>query len=227
MPVETVPIRPIRDVELVKELVAATKHVDRDDLVARLVSSDALLEGHFQLLSGLHSSVFLRFRNFVADGDNLAWATGRIATAIRQQGLRFDAIVCPDTAGSLLADEIAAAFGRDNQSVLPVETSASNEPLENFVGASPRPTDRVLIINDILTTGNGVRAMRQAIQSTGASCIGVGLFACRVENPETVLGSPTLPAVWLFSLKVEQVSISNCKQCKIGDVEPIEARTLN
>jgi orotate phosphoribosyltransferase len=227
MPIEIVAVEPIKDADRVNALVSATRHVpSKTDLVRRLISSNALLEGHFKLLSGLHSDVFLRFRNFVADEDNLEWATQLISTAVRQGTQRFDAIVSPDSAGSLLAIEVAESFGRDGR-VLPLRTNAANEPTEVFVAASTRSTDRVLLINDILTTGNGVRVMRRAVEDTGAQVIALALFATRVPDPAAVLDNPSFPIVWLLTLDVEQWTLAQCRQCNAGKTEIVDARVLN
>lgn len=226
MPAETLSVRAILDTARVASLVVATPYVDRNELVSRLASSHALLEGHFRLLSGLHSDVFLRFRNFVEDGDNLEWAAHALATALRQRGQRFDSIVCPDSAGSLLASQIAESFGRVDR-VLTLRTNAANEPTEVFAAASTRASDRVLLINDILTTGNGVRTMRRAVENTGAQVTGLGLFASRVPDPVTVLGTPPFAVTWLFNLDVVQAQLTQCHQCQAGANAIVEARELN
>ena len=228
-------VTPVTDASAIREMVRvqpAFAHL-QDELVSRIVASECLLRGHFQLLSLVHTDIFLRFRSFVSKPGNLQWLSDSIATAIRQQGIRFDAVAAPDTAGSLLASGIAESFGKGDDFLL-IETGINGRPTNRFIDARPRAGEKVLAVNDLVTSGEGGRAIIHTIEETGARVVGFALFATRAANPEVVLRSNGTPVTWMFSLDANQhgeagsaMNRNQCPLCKEAGSDPIEARLLN
>lgn len=146
-----------------------------DDVLRLFESCGALLHGHFVLTSGRHAETY--FEKF----DVLRWPThvealcAEIATRVRAAGIAVDVVLGPTTLGIVLAYEVAkqlgvpAAYGEkgsDNTRILrrPGHLSADM---------------RVLVVDDVLTTGGSVRECVTLIRSVGAALVGVGVLVDR------------------------------------------------
>jgi orotate phosphoribosyltransferase len=218
----------ITDVKSVDSLVAEVYLGKRDDLVAALAESEALLRGHFRLLSGRHSDTFFRFRNFASWTGQATWMR-QLSEQIRQSGVRFDIIVAPETAGSIIASSLAERGGTGStESVLLLRVDSDGEPTTEFLADRPRAADQVLIVNDVLTTGHGVSTMRSAVDETGAEIVGLALFATRIESLETTGYAPTPRLFPAVRLAVTDYDPSECPLCRSGSLDDIlESRDLN
>ena len=238
MIVPTLVATPIGEIEEVRGLVKVNPAFQgrdfEDDLVRRLFDSGCILRGHFRLQSLQHSDLFLRFRDFSDFADNRAWAAQHLAEAIRQLGIRFQSIAAPDTAGSQLADEIGETMTLSSR-ILLLETDGSNHITTSFVGDQVRFGERVLLVNDVVTAGAGVRTMMQAVDSAGGRVEGLGIFASRATtNPAVPLENVPFPVACLFTLVAANHGApggpdneKSCPICQSGQTEIIEARYLN
>ncbi len=237
MKMPTLVATPVQDLDEVRSLIkvnpAFPSEEFENDLVRRLGESGCLLRGHFRLQSLHHSDLFLRFRDFSDYGENRAWAGRHLAEAIRQLGIRFQSIVAPDTAGSQLAEEIGNTFMSDR--VLILETDTSNRITTSFVGSGVRFGERVLLVNDVVTAGAGVRTMKQAVENSRGSVAGLGIFCSRATtNPAVPMENVTFPVASLFTLLAENHGMpgaleneKSCPICATGEIEVTEARFLN
>ncbi|MEX2238696.1 MAG: phosphoribosyltransferase family protein [Dehalococcoidia bacterium] len=235
MEVSTLSARPIETLEALADLVKVSPRFKflEDELVGRLFRSGCILKGHFRLQSLQHSDVFLRFRTFASNPENLSWVANHLAQALRQNGDRFDVIVAPDTAGGLLADAIAEAANLSSSS-LTLKTDLDNRVTTSFVGDSVRNGDRALLVNDILTTGEGVHTARTAVEQAGGEVVSLALFANRAADPFTTKASGPFPAMWLFTLDVKNYgepwssrNADQCPECLKENNDFLEARLLN
>jgi len=223
---------PVVDKTRLNELIEMEEQFShlRDALIERLATSGCILEGHFRLQSRQHSSIFLRFRNFAADPRNLTWLGGILATTIRQSGRRFDSIVAPDTAGSLLAFAIGEVLGKEDK-VLLLQTDYDHHVTQEFVADRVRSGDRILLVNDILTTGQGVDVMMRAIRQYAGSTVGLALFSSRDKGVYVPDGG--LPIYRVFRLITENYGAPGednqkvCPLCHKNEDDLLEASLLN
>ncbi len=166
----------------------------------------ALLDGHFRLSSGSHSNRFVqKFR--ILESPPLVEAVARaIADAFRY--VRPTVVVSAAVGGIVLGYEVARQLGTD---AIFVEK-------ENGVATLRRsfhldPSDRALVVEDVVTTGMSVREVIEVVRSYGASVAGVGVI---VERGSADFGVPTHA---LLELPIESFDAADCPQCKAG--EPI------
>jgi orotate phosphoribosyltransferase len=172
----------------------------------------AILKGHFLLTSGLHSPVYwekfkvLQFPNYTEQLCKF------IADHFRQQ--KIQVVAGPTTGGIILAFEVARQLGVRG---IFAEKEKSKERAFRR-GFSIDPGERVLIVDDILTTGGSIREVMAAVEKLGGIVIGIGVLVDRSEQ-NIEFGVP------LFScLRVETVAYSpqDCPLCaaKIPLVRP-------
>ena len=130
----------------------------------------AILKGHFLLASGLHSPVYwekfqvLQFPNYT---EQLCLM---IATHFLKQGIQL--VAGPTTGGIILAFEVARQLGV--RGIFAEKEGDSGRAFRR--GFSINPGERVLIVDDILTTGGSIREVMTAVTNQGGIVIGIGVL---------------------------------------------------
>jgi orotate phosphoribosyltransferase len=174
--------------------------------------SGAVLEGHFVLTSGRHSPVYwekFRVMQYPAYVQQLC---GMITDHFRNESIQL--VAGPTTAGIILAFEIARQLG-----VRAIYAEkAENKTFAFKRGAAISPGDRVLVVDDVLTTGGSIKEVIAAVKERKGTVVGVGVLVDRTEQ-KFDFGAP------LFGcLRAEAVSYppDKCPLCeaKIPLVKP-------
>ena len=137
--------------------------------------SGAILKGHFLLTSGLHSPVYWEKFRVLQFPEFTEQLCGMIANHFRGQGVEM--VAGPTTGGVILAHEVARQMGV--QSIF-----AEKEGEERIFrrGFSVEPDARVLVVDDVLTTGGSVHEVISAVKKMGGRVIGVGVLVDRSEH---------------------------------------------
>ncbi|HEX3704100.1 MAG TPA: orotate phosphoribosyltransferase [Vicinamibacterales bacterium] len=144
----------------------------RDELLDRFRKSGALLEGHFRLSSGLHSSGYLQCALVLQQPDS-AEALGR-AIAERARVWRPTVVLSPALGGVVIGHEVGRALG---VRALFAERQDGELTLRRGFVLSER--DRVLVIEDVLTTGKSTRETMQVARAAGAQIVGAASIVDR------------------------------------------------
>ncbi len=137
--------------------------------------SGALLKGHFRLTSGLHSPVYwekfrvLQFPNYTEPLCRM------IADHFRSQ--KVQVVAGPTTGGIILAFEVARQLG-----VRGIFAEKEGEERSFRRGFTVNPDERVLIVDDILTTGSSIREVIAAVKKLRGNIIGIGVLVDRSEQ---------------------------------------------
>jgi len=138
--------------------------------------SGAILEGHFLLTSGLHSPIYwekfrvLQYPNYTEQLCRL------IADHFREQ--RIQVVAGPTTGGIILAFEVARQLSI--RGIFAEKEGTSERAFQR--GFSIDPGERVLIVDDILTTGSSIREVMAAVAKQGGVVIGIGVLVDRSEQ---------------------------------------------
>ena len=144
----------------------------RDDLLRIFRQSGALLEGHFKLTSGLHSPGYLQCA-LVLQHPQHAEALGR-AIAERTKSLDATVVVSPALGGVVIGQEVGRALG-----VRAIFAERQDGALTLRRGFTLTDQDRVLVIEDVLTTGGSTRETMSVASATGARIVGAGAIVDR------------------------------------------------
>jgi len=136
----------------------------QDDVLDRFRSRGALLEGHFKLSSGLHSPSYLQCA-LVLQLPSDAEALGR-ALAARLPGITPTAVLSPALGGLIIGHEVARAFG-----VRAIFAERADGTLTLRRGFDLTPEDRVVVVEDVLTTGLSTRETMDVVRERGATVV--------------------------------------------------------
>jgi len=154
-----------------------------EDIVLGLFrESGALLEGHFLLSSGLHSGGYLQCA-LVLQHPQHAETLGRML-ADQLKLLNVTAILSPAIGGLIIGHEVARALG-----VRAIFAERQDKVLSLRRGFSLGPDDRVIVIEDVVTTGGSTKETVAVSESAGAEVIGAGTIIDR-SGGTAVLGVP-------------------------------------
>ena len=162
-----------------------------EQVIDQFKHTGALLEGHFQLSSGLHSTVYLQCA-LVLQHPEKAESFGRaIAEKYRDAGIQL--VASPAIGGIVIGHEVARALGAR---FVWTEREAGAMTLRR--GFTVAPGEKTLVVEDVITTGGSTRETIEALKLAGAADVGVPLSA-------------------LASLKVLSVDGAACDACKLGE----------
>jgi orotate phosphoribosyltransferase len=146
-----------------------------DEVLGIFKTAGAIKEGHFLLASGLHSPVYWeKFR--ILQYPHL---TEKLCRLIAQhfKGQKIDLVAGPTTGGIILAFEIARQLGA--RSIFAEKEGEVRVFRRDFEIA---PGERILIVDDILTTGSSLRETISAVAKQGGIVIGIGVLVDRSDE---------------------------------------------
>jgi orotate phosphoribosyltransferase len=179
--------------------------MDQSSVLALFRSSGALLEGHFRLSSGLHSDHYLQCA-LVLQHPPHAETLGR-ALADRLRPLGPTVVLSPALGGLIIGHEVARALG-----VRAIFAERQEGAMTLRRGFSLAPTDRIVVIEDVVTTGGSTRETMKVADGTGAVVSGAGAIVDRSGGAAT-LG---VPFHALARLEVPTYAPDACPLCAAG-----------
>lgn len=180
--------------------------MDAEQVINQFKTTGALLEGHFQLSSGLHSTVYLQCA-LVLQYPERAEAFGRaIAEKFRDQGIQL--VASPAIGGIVIGHEVARAMGAR---FVWTEREAGQMTLRR--GFTVAPGEKTLVVEDVVTTGGSTRDTIEALRRAGAEVVAAASIIDRSGGAADV----GVPLTALASLKVLSVEPSVCDACNLGE----------
>ncbi|WP_313434143.1 orotate phosphoribosyltransferase [Novosphingobium sp.] len=166
--------------------------MQEEEVLAEFRASKALLEGHFLLSSGRHSAYYLQCARVLMNPDR----AGRLAVALAAKlphDIRkaIDKVVSPAMGGVIIGQEMGRALQVD---AMFVERPTGTFELRR--GFSLEPGDKVLMVEDVVTTGLSSREAIKAIEEAGGEVIAAASLIDRSAGAVD-LGVPFFPLVAL------------------------------
>lgn len=163
----------------------------------------ALFSGHFQLSSGLHSGKYLQCA-LVLQYPQVASKLGK-ALAGLFPGEKIDSVIAPAVGGIIVAHEVARALR-----VKAIFTERVEGKMALRRGFSIVKGERVLVVEDVLTTGGSVKEVMEVVKSGGGLVVGVGVLVNR-SGGSVNLG---VKCQALLSLDIEVFPPRDCPLCR-------------
>jgi orotate phosphoribosyltransferase len=174
------------------------------DLERELSNRGAILSGHFRLSSGRHSNRFVQKFRILEDPRLVERVARSLAVAV--EPLAPTVVVSAAVGGIVLGYEMARQL--DTLAIF-VEKESGVAVLRR--GFALERGARVLVVEDVVTTGRSVREVIDVVHAVGADVVGVAII---VQRAAVDFG---VPAVALLDLPIASFDPSECPQCAAGE----------
>ena len=166
----------------------------------------AMLEGHFLLTSGRHSEYYIEKFNVLQHPQE----TQKLCEAMAEKykDAQIETVVGPVTGGILLAHETGKALG-----TRAIFTERENGLMTFRRGFKLKPGEKVLIVEDVVTTGGSIKEVIAAVHDAGGDVAGVSML---VDRSGGNLDFGGIPYSALLTLSVASFSPKDCPLCQKG-----------
>jgi orotate phosphoribosyltransferase len=151
--------------------------MDQEAVLALFRKAGALLEGHFRLTSGLHSDRYLQSALVLQYPDLAAQLGDALGAKVRDRGA--NAVLSPALGGIVIGQEVGRALG-----VRALFAERQDGALTLRRGFSLSSADRVLVVEDVVTTGGSTLETARVAEEAGATVVGAAAIVNRGADPE-------------------------------------------
>ncbi|MDR1926550.1 MAG: orotate phosphoribosyltransferase [Endomicrobium sp.] len=169
----------------------------------------ALLNGHFKLSSGLHSDTYFQSALILQYPREAANLAQELAKEIKKNNIAVDAVVSPALGGIIIGHEMGRAL---NTRAIFTERVDGKVSLRR--GFSVNDGERVLVVEDVITTGLSTREVIDVLKSIGAKVVAVVSLVDRSAK-KIDFG---IPRFSLLSLEIKNYKEEECSLCKEGSI---------
>ena len=184
------------------------------------MDANALLEGHFKLSSGNHSQFYLQSAKVLEDPKTAKLLAEALAEQIKASGLEIDTVCAPALGGLIAGFALAQALD-----VRYIFAERVNGEMNIRRGFEVKDGERVLMCEDIITTGGSAMEAASVVKELGGKIVGVAALAnrgfCKRENSDikTKVNCKLPQDIPFFALEdftFEMYSPDECPLCKDG-----------
>lgn len=179
--------------------------MNREDILKVLEEAGVLLKGHFLLTSGKHSERYLQCAQLFKDPEYSRIISKELVEKYKEE--KIDLVVGPAVGGIILAYEVARQLNVRN-----IFMERENGKMTLRRGFDIKEGERVLVVEDVVTTGGSVKEVIDVIKEMGGTIIGVGSIVDRSSNNRKF--EEELKSVIKFN--IETFEPENCPICKEG-----------
>lgn len=170
-----------------------------------LTECEALLEGHFLLSSGRHSNRYCQCAKLLQYPDKAAQVLSVVADKVKELGV--DLLVGPAMGGVIVSYELARQLGKPG---IFAERKDGNMTIAR--GFEVKPGQKVLITEDVVTTGKSTKEVIEVLKGMGVEVLGV----CCIVDRRAKDCSFDLPVYSACKLEIESFDKEECPLCKQG-----------
>jgi len=168
-------------------------------------TTGALLDGHFKLTSGRHSNTYFQCAKVLQYPEHLTAVCDKIAHHFA--GKNVETVISPAIGGIVVGTEVGRQLG-----VKTIFAERKDGIMTIRRGFSLEPNERVLVIEDVITTGGSVAEVIELIKQAGASLVGVGSVVDR-SNGRVKLAEDHFS---VLTMEVVSYTPEECPLCKTG-----------
>ncbi len=188
--------------------------------------ANALLDGHFLLASGNHSARYLQSAKVLEYPKKAALLTDALAAMIRKAGIEVDTVCAPALGGVLAGYELARSL--DVRSIFVEKKEGGMELRRGFEIAQG---EKIIICEDIITTGGSALKAAKAIQALGGVVVAFASLANRgfckreggIDSAKSACALPSnIPLFALDDFTFEMYAPEECPLCKAGLGEAVK-----
>ena len=171
-----------------------------------LKECDALLDGHFLLSSGKHSNRYVQCAKVLRFPNQAKKVLSIVVDKIKD--LDLDLVVGPAMGGDIVSYELGRQLNKES-----VFTERKDGVMQLRRGFEVKPGDKIIIAEDVVTTGKSTIETKKALEALGGEVIAVACIADRTNHD---IGIPIYSAV---KLDIQVYEANECDLCKENKVE--------
>lgn len=175
------------------------------DVLNIFINKKALLSGHFRLSSGLHSEKYLQCALVLQYPDLAQKLCSELAKKFSTG--KITAVIGPALGGVIVSYEVARAL-----KVRSLFTEREKGTMALRRGFTLSKKDRVLVVEDVITTGGSVNEAMRLVKTKGAKIVGLGAIIDR--SPDDI--NLNIPFKSLARIEIKTYSAQDCPLCKKG-----------
>ncbi len=179
-----------------------------EEILKIFQDSDALLEGHFLLTSGKHSNRYIQCAQVLKNPKSTETLVSELAKKLTG---KYDLVVGPAMGGVIVAYEMGRQLG-----VSALFTERENGKMTLRRGFEIPPQSRVLVVEDVITTGGSVKEVVELVEDAGGIVSDVAVLVDRSSGNHALQAPP----ISLVKLQVETYAPEACPLCK--DSRPVK-----
>lgn len=186
-------------------------NLNKEDVLRIFKGTEALLEGHFLLTSGRHSNQYFQCAKVLQYPEYTSQICSLIADHFKDY--EIDTVIAPAMGGMIVGYEVARQLNKRS-----IFTERENKEMTLRRGFTLAKGEKVLVCEDVVTTGGSVFEVIEIVKQFGAKVVGIGSIVDR-SNGKVDFGYDFFP-----SLRLEAVSYlpEDCALCKEGKIELVK-----
>lgn len=173
--------------------------------------SGALLNGHFILTSGRHSNQYMQCAQVLQYPGYTEDLAKHLADKFRNDGV--EVVIGPAMGGIIVAYEVARQLG-----VPALFTERQDGAMTLRRGFTIKPGQKVLVVEDVVTTGGSVKEVIEVVREQGGEVVGVGVLVDR-SNGQVSFGVKQEP---VLAMDIQSWTTEECPLCKTGDSKAVK-----
>lgn len=173
-----------------------------DDVLNLYKRYEAFMEGHFLLSSGLHSRYYLQSALVLQYPSVARMLCSSLAEKFLDKNV--DVVIAPAVGGIIVAHEVARRLN-----ARAIFTERQNGVFTLRRGFSIDKGEKVLVVEDVVTTGGSVEEVINLVREYGGEVVGLGVLVDRSAD-----FAPSIPYAYLLKLDVENYEPKDCPLCK-------------
>lgn len=164
---------------------------DQKEILEIFTRTRALLEGHFVLRSGMHSGHYFQCAQVCQRLDAVERLAELLLAKLKARGISFDTVLAPAMGGLVIGQEVAR-----QAKARYIFAEKENDRLVLRRGFTLAPTERVLVVEDVVTRGGRVLECLDIVKQAGGKAVGIAMLVDRSAGATRF----ELPAVSLLEL---------------------------
>jgi len=185
--------------------------MDHQQILNLYEQANALLKGHFVLSSGRHSARYLQSAKVLMYPDLAAQLAAELITTIKKEDV--DIVVAPALGGLIIGHEVARALNK------PFIFTERKESIMSLRRGFDFDGERVLIVEDVITTGGSVRECIDVVRQHGGQPFKIMALVDRAPTQQSRFD---IPHHTLIDLHVESHTAETCPMCASGELPAVK-----
>ncbi len=179
--------------------------ITQEEVLQMLKDKNAYLEGHFRLSSGRHAGKYMQCAKIMQYPEDFSKLCAELATYFKDENITL--VAGPAVGAVIFSYEMGRALG-----VKTIFAEREDGVMTFRRGFEVSPEDRVLVVEDVITTGGSCKEVIKAVQAKGATVVSAASIVDRSAG-KVDMG---VPFKALLSMEIESYEEDECPLCKQG-----------